>query len=521
MMMMRLLIAFLLSALCGQAQECDILIRHAKIVDGTGNAWFYGDIAIKNGKILQTGQLQLKATKTIDATGLIAAPGFIDVHTHIEGDESKVPTADAFIHDGVTTVITGNCGISNIHLGEYFQQLDSLRLSINVGSLIGHNDVRKAVMGNTDRQPDLAEQREMEALVEKAMQDGCMGLSTGLIYLPGMYAREPEIAGLAKVAARYGGLYATHMRNENDSVEYAIREALSIGRQADIPVQISHFKVGGKQNWGRSRITLHMIEKARREGIDVTIDQYPYTASSTSLRSLMPEWALSGGDDSLQYRLRIPAIRKKMADEMVQRYRRRKVVNLDYAVVADFETDTGYNGKSITAITKLKGHSRPGLQQEAETILQMMSQGGAAMIFHGMSEEDVRRIMQYPFNMFASDAGIREFNKGMPHPRGYGTNARVLGKYVREEKVLGLEEAVRRMTSLPAQRFRLENRGLLLPGYAADIVLFDAEKVKDLSTYEKPHQYSTGFQYVLVNGRITLENGRHTGERNGKTLRKR
>lgn len=514
-----LFLAFFTSATCA-AQDCDVLIRNAKIIDGTGNSWYYGDLAVKDGRILQTGRLPLTltATRTIDAGGLVAAPGFIDVHTHIEGDDFKVPTADNFIHDGVTSVVTGNCGSSHTDLSRYFFQLDSMKISINVASLIGHNDVRRTVMGSTDRAPGAEEQQKMEALVEKAMNDGAVGLSTGLIYLPGLYARTPEVVGMAKVAAKYGGVYATHMRNEADAVETAIDEALTIGRQANIPVEISHFKIGGKQNWGRSKITLAMVEKARKEGLEVTIDQYPYTASSTSMRTMLPDWALSGGSDSITYRLQEPTIRKKIVDEMVSLYKRRKLKHLDYAVVAYYKADTTLNGKNIQEINKLKG-KRSNLKEEVNTVLDLLSQGNAGMVFHGMSEEDVKYIMQYPFNMFASDASIREYNVGVPHPRGYGTNARVLGKYVREEGVLRLEEAVRRMTSLPAQKFRLQNRGLLLPGYAADIVIFDPNTVKDLSTYTAPHQYSTGFQYVLVNGQLTLENGRHTGARNGEIIR--
>ncbi len=505
---------------CKAQSDCDILIRNAKIIDGTGNSWYYGDVAVKEGKIFRTGNLpqNLTASRTIDARGLVVAPGFIDVHTHIEGDEFKVPTAESFIFDGVTSVITGNCGSSNVDLAKYFYQLDSLKASINVGSLIGHNDVRKTVMGSSDRMPTAEEQQKMEALVEKAMQAGAVGFSTGLIYLPGLYAKTPEIAGMAKVAAKYGGLYATHMRNEGDAVEAAINEALTIGREANIPVEISHFKIGGKQNWGRSHITLAMVEKARSEGLEVTIDQYPYTASSTSLRTMLPDWAISGGNDSIRYRIQDPVLRKKIAAEMTGIYKHRGLKHLDYAVVAYFRQDTTYNGKSITEINKLKGR-KSNLAQEVQTILDMAVEGSAGMVFHGMSENDVKYIMQYPFNMFASDASIREFGVGVPHPRGYGTNARVLGKYVREEHVLRLEEAIRRMTSLPAQKFRLEGRGLLLPGYAADIVIFDPNTVKDLATYTAPHQLSVGFRYVLVNGQITMENGRHTGARNGVVLR--
>ncbi|WP_295126118.1 amidohydrolase family protein [uncultured Chitinophaga sp.] len=508
--------ALLLCYTLTQAQQCDLLIKNARIIDGTGNNWYYGDLAIANGKILPRGTYT--ATKTIDAKGLTVAPGFIDVHTHIEGDEFKVPTADNFILDGVTTVITGNCGSSNPDLARYFYKLDSTKLAVNVASFIGHNDVRRAIIGNSDRKPTPQEQQQMEAMVEKAMRDGAVGLSTGLIYLPGMYAKTEEVVGLAKVAARYNGVYATHMRNEADHVTEAIEEALTIGRQANIPVEISHFKVGGKKNWGNSKQTVAMVEKARAEGIEVTIDQYPYTASSTSLNTMVPDWALSGGRDSIVHRLSTPAIRKKIADEMLATYKSRKMKHLDYAVVAYFKTDTTLNGKNIAEINVIRGN-KPKLKEEVNTVLTMVQQGGAGMVFHSMNEEDVKYIMKYPFNMFASDASIREFNVGVPHPRGYGTNARVLGKYVRDEKVISLEEAIRRMTSLPAQKFHLTGRGLLLPGYYADIVIFDPATVTDNSTFDKPHQYSSGFKYVLVNGEVTVDEGKHTGVRKGVVLK--
>ncbi len=499
--------------------QADILIRNGRIIDGTGNSWYQGDLAVKDGKILAIGRtLEMPATRTIDARGMIVAPGFIDVHTHLEYDEEKDPRASSFILDGVTTCVTGNCGSSHTDIGKYLHWVDSLRLSINVASLIGHNDVRKAVMGRANRDATPEELQKMEAIVEKAMADGAMGLSTGLIYIPGTYTRTPEIIALAKVASRYKGLYASHMRSEGDSVTQAIEEALTIGREAGLPVQISHFKLSGQQNWGRSKITVGMIDAARKEGIDVTIDQYPYTASSTSISTLIPDEILADGQDSIRARLQRPEIRKYVAKQMLARLKKRKLRHFSYAVVAYHAADTSYNGKSIEEINRMKGRKHKA-KYEAETVMDIMINGGAGAVFHGMGEEDVRRIMQYPFNMFASDASIRILNAGMPHPRGYGTNARVLSKYVREEKLISLEEAIRRMTSLPAQKFQLRDRGLLREGFAADIVVFDEKTVKDISTFEKPHAYSKGFHYVIVNGKLTVDNEMHTGERAGKALR--
>ena len=386
-----------------------------------------------------------------------------------------------------------------------------------MASLIGHNDIRKAVMGRANRDAPPQEMQQMDKLVDQAMKDGAVGLSTGLIYIPGTYTKTPEIVELAKIAAKYNGVYASHMRDEGDSVTQAIEEALTIGREAKIPVEISHFKLSGQQNWGRSKETVPMIEAARKEGIDVTIDQYPYTASSTSISTLIPDEILADGQDSIRARLQRPAIRKYVTNSMIERLKKRKLKHFSYAVVAYFEPDTTYNGKSIEQINLMKGRKHK-VKEEAQTIMDIMMQGGSSAVFHGMGEEDIKRIMQYPFNMFASDATIRILNFGMPHPRGYGTNARVLAKYVREDKILTLEEAVRRMTSLPALKFQLKDRGLLREGYAADIVIFDEQEVKDVSTFEKPHAYSKGFHYVLVNGTLTVDNEKHTGARAGKAL---
>jgi N-acyl-D-amino-acid deacylase len=496
----------------------DIILKNGKIVDGTGNPWFYGDVGIVGNKVISIGDLSKdKAAKTIDATGLIVAPGFIDVHTHIEGDEKKTPTADNFIYDGVTTVITGNCGTSNIDIKKYFKLLDSIKLSVNVGTLIGHNDVRAAVLGEGAVTPDAAQLLKMEGLVEQAMRDGAMGFSTGLIYTPGIYSKTDEVVALAKSAAKYKGIYTSHMRNESDKIFEAITEAIDVGRQAKMPVEISHFKVG-LPNWNRSDEMIAMVEKARAEGLDVTVDQYPYTASSTTLNVLLPDWLLAGGRDSVLKRLSDPLIHKKVVDEMIKDMKRRGRQHFDYAVVAHCEGNTSLNGKNIMQINLEKG--RPStIPDEIETILDITKVGSATMVFHGMNEADVENILKFPLTMVASDSGIREFGSGVPHPRGYGSNARVLGYYVREKHLIRLEDAVRKMTSLPAQKFHITGRGLLQPGMFADIVIFDANTVKDESTFEHPHAYSTGFKYVLVNGKLTVDKFKHLGTRNGAILR--
>ena len=501
-----------------QNDNYDIVLKNGKVIDGSGNSWFYSDVAVRGNKIvLVQKNIQAGNAKTIDATGLIISPGFIDVHTHIEGDEIKTPTAENFIFDGVTTVVTGNCGGSKVMIGEYLKFLDSLRLSVNVATLIGHNDVRRAVIGNANRAPTESEMQKMELLVEQGMQQGAVGLSTGLIYIPGTYSKTDEIIRLAKVAARYNGVYASHMRSESDSVLIAIQEAITIGREANIPVEISHFKLSGQRNWGRSSESVPMIIAARKEGLDVTIDQYPYTASSTSMSTMMPDEILADGADSVNARLQRPDVRKYVIKSMLKNLKKRRLKHFSYAVVAFHKADTTLNGKSIGEINLLKSKKHKA-RFEAETVIDLMLQGGAGMVFHGMSDGDVEAIMKYPFNMFASDASIREFGQGKPHPRGYGTNSRVLSMYVRDKKIITLEEAIRRMTSLPAQKFQLKERGLIHDGMIADIVVFDEMKVKDLSTYDNPHQYSTGFRYVLVNGQLVVDNEKHTGVRSGAVL---
>lgn len=510
------------SFLCTSAfsQPYDLIIGNGKIIDGTGNSWFYGDVAIKEGRIVKIGRFnQEQAKRYIDAQGLIVAPGFIDVHTHIEGSVLDVPTAGNFILDGVTTVVTGNCGGSTVDMKQFFYKLDSVKTSVNVATLIGHNSVRRKVMGESNRDPSEEEQRLMEELVEVAMREGAVGLSTGLIYVPGTYSKTEEVIGLAKAAAKYNGVYASHIRSEGDRVTEAIEEAINIGRQAQIPVEISHFKVTYKPNWGRSVHTLAQVDKARQEGIDVTIDQYPYVASSTTLSTTLPDWALSGGFDSVRLRLSDPSIRQKIKKEMVATLQRKQLKNYSYAVVARYLPDSTYNGLSISEVNKRKGRKSKPIE-EAETILELVgSTPRVQMVFFSMDENDLRNILQYPFNMFASDAGVNKFGTGVPHPRAYGTNSRVLGTYVRDLKLIRLEEAIRRMTSLPATKFNLRDRGLLREGMKADLVIFDEKTVGDRATFEKPHAYAFGFKWIIVNGVITAADGKHTGERNGQVVK--
>jgi N-acyl-D-amino-acid deacylase len=374
-------------------------------------------------------------------------------------------------------------------------------------------------MGSENRKPTDEEMRQMEALVAKAMEDGAVGFSTGLVYVPGTYADTEEVLALARVAASYGGLYATHMRNEGEKVFEAIEESLAIARQAGMALQISHFKQLNKRFWGTSSRMLTRIEQARAAGIDVTLDQYPYTASSTRLGRMLPSWALAGGEEALKQRIADPEQRQKIIEGMYKR--NREVLgyeHLDYAVVAEAKWDPSLEGKNLREINRLWNRD-DNLLAEIETTLDLMAKGFVRMVYHRMSEDDVVRILDHPLTMVARDGHVLEYGEGKPHPRSYGTAGRILGRYVREKKVLSLEEAIRKLTSLPAQRFGFQDRGLLREGMWADIVIFDPETVGDAATFEDSHQHSHGIDRVLVNGKLVLEAGEPAGARPGQTLR--
>jgi N-acyl-D-amino-acid deacylase len=503
----------------------DTVIAGGRIIDGTGNPWYVGDVAIRAGRVVAIGPLcsaaktcAALAPRVLDAKGLYVAPGFIDVHSHSEGGIQSRGTAENYLFDGVTSLVSGNCGGSETNLAATFARLRELGISINYSTLIGHNSVRAAVMGRAQRDPTPEEQSKMEALVEQAMREGAVGFSTGLLYIPGTYSKTPEVVGMARAAAKHNGVYATHMRNEEDAVVEAINEALHIGRESGIPVQISHFKIANQKMFGFSRETIAMVERARADGLDVTVDQYPYTAASTNLGIVLPSWVQAGGREEMLKRFADAATRARIIREAAQmirsKYGRKR---LDYAVVANAAWDRSLEGKSISQINKERGR-KGKLEAEISTAMEILEKGMPAMVYHLMDERDVERILQYPWTMVAADGGIIEFGRGTPHPRSYGTNARVLARYVREKGTLRIEEAIRKMTSLPAQRFRLNDRGVLRPGMWADVVVFDAGKVRDAATFEKPHAYSDGFAFVLVNGTVVIADGKHTGARPGQVL---
>lgn len=496
----------------------DLLITNARIVDGSGNPWFRGDIGIRDGRIAGIGRLGLAtATKKVDAANQIVAPGFIDVHTHVESVFS-LPAAENFIRMGVTTLVTGNCGGSTTDVAQFLGRIKEKPLAVNLATLIAHGSVRRQAMGSDDRAPSPEEMRQMELLVEQGMKDGAVGLSTGLIYVPGIYAKTDEIISLARIVSRHGGIYATHMRSEGEFVADAIRESIQIGEQANLPVEISHFKISTKKMWGQTPMTIGLVRSARERGLAVTVDQYAYTASSTSLDSRLPAWLRAGGSAEAKKRLADQATRERVRKEMKEGLKRSGFKDYSYAMVASYEPDPSFNGKSIAEITR-QVSGKKDVAHQIDQIITMYEAGGASMVYHSMSEDDVQRIMREPFTMIASDSGVRELNESVPHPRGYGNNVRVLGRYVRELKLLSLEDAIRKMTSLPAQTFGFRDRGYVREGLAADLVIFDEKTVGDRATFEKPHQYPTGITYVFVNGELVFADEAMTAARPGVALR--
>jgi N-acyl-D-amino-acid deacylase len=504
-------------ALFAQVQGYDIVITDGSVIDGTGAAARRTDIAIKDGRIAAIGRLtSVHAAQTIDAKGFVVAPGFIDVHTHAD-DLADQPHAENFIRMGVTSIVAGNCGGSALDVGQALSRIRQEGASVNFATLIGHNTVRAAAMGRANRVPTPQELAKMKSLVWRAMVDGAVGLSTGLQYVPGTYAETPEIIELARVAAEAGGLYASHMRNEGTALEEAVRETIQVGEAARCPVQISHLKVDSPSRWGASAKALALIDAARARGVDVQADQYAYTAASSTLGIRFPSWALEGGQEKVAERLNDPDTWAHIKRDMQALLAERGLHDLSFAVVASHRADPSLNGLTMKQVaSKLKGSESADAQLEAAK--QMMLAGGASMVYHFMSDQDVERIMRHPVVGFASDSSVLTFGAGVPHPRGYGNNARVLGEYVRKRKVIGLEEAIRKMTSLPARHFRFDGRGTLAEGSAADIVIFDPASVIDMATFEKPHGYPAGFRWVLVNGVAVLRDGEPTRAKPGQVL---
>lgn len=497
----------------------DVIIRGGRIVDGTGNPWFQGDVGILDGRILRIGDLSgALGTRVLDATGLIVAPGFIDPHTHAIRGIFDVPGAESALLQGVTTLIEGNDGSSPYPIDTHLEKIQGTEISPNWALFLGQGTIRSVVMGSEDRPATSEEMERMKELVAESMEHGAIGISTGLFYVPGSFTPTEEIIALSQVVAGYGGIYISHMRDEVAGLLESVSETILIGEEAGIPVQITHHKAVGRANWGKSAQSLKLIDEARSRGIDITVDQYPYTASQTGITALVPQWAQEGGEQELIRRIQEPRLRTRIKREIINKILYgRGGGDPTNVVIGQCEWNPSLEGKNLAEIATDR-HMDPTVENVADVVMDLIRDGGARAIYHAMSEEDVERIMQHPTTAIGSDGPLSVFGVGVPHPRQYGTFARVLGYYVRERGIITLEEAIRKMTAATAQRLGIRDRGILREGFYADVTVFDAENIRDLATFEDPHQYAKGVEFVLVNGVIVVNDGVHTGERPGKVI---
>ena len=552
--MLRLLSSIVCAALpvtlLAQQQPYDVIIRNGHIIDGTGSPWYAGDIGIRGGRIATVGALiDATASKTIDAAGMVVAPGFIDMLGQSDLSILVNPQLPSKIFQGITTEITGEgssaaplndsiiaadrVGYDHYKitpdwrtLGEYFARLERQGIGINVADYVGATQVRRMVLGDGDRAPTAAELDQMRELVRRAMQEGAVGVSTSLQYPPAPYAKTEELIALATEASRYGGVYASHMRSESDDIIPALDEAIRIGREAKIPVEIWHLKVAGKKNWGRMPEVVAKIESARRSGVDIAADTYAYTAWFNNLSAMVPDWAHDGGTAKLLERLRDPAARRRIRKDMEtpgswQNNAWLEISGPEAILIGAVQNPAllTLQGKTLAQIAKEKK------ADPIDALLDLLieDQGYTSVAVFGMAEKDVVLALKQPWVSINNDSqgtapdGI--LGQEHPHPRAYGTFPRILRKYVREEKVLRLEDAVRKFSSLPAQRMRLGDRGVLKAGAWADVVIFDPAQVRDRATFDQPNQLSEGMRWVLVNGVPVIAEGKATGALPGKVLR--
>lgn len=531
----------------------DLLIKNAKLFNGCGGPWFRGDLAVKDGRISKIGKIAKEEAKTvIDAEEKALSPGFIDAHSHADFVCATINDTTSKLTQGVTTEIVGNCGLSLApvrpetieelkqylapfipkdvkpswkwrSLGDWLDVIDGQGNSTNIAPLVGHGAIRIYAMGFEDRKPDAQEMAEMKKILAESMEDGAIGLSTGLIYPPGCFSDTDELAELCEVVAEYGGLYVTHMRNEGPELLQAVDEALEIGRRSGCAVHISHHKASGRQNFGLVSQSLRMLESARAEGIDVTCDVYPYTAGSTLISGLLPKWVHEGGVGNMLHRLKDPQMRQKIADELNSDIpgweNLARGCGWENILICSCENEPSYEGKTIVEIASEKGST------SEETLFDVIlgAEGKATIALFMIDENDCKAVLAHPLSMVGSDGFACSFSgvlaKGKPHPRAFGTFPRVLGKFVREDGIMDLETALWKMTGFPAQRFGLKDRGFLKEGMAADLVLFDPQVIIDRATYENPHQPADGIEYVILDGKIVVDHKKHNGKIMGKTLR--
>jgi N-acyl-D-amino-acid deacylase len=498
------------------AADPSIFIREAMIHDGSGKPGVIGSVHLQGDRIIAVGKLDApKDAKIIEGKDLIICPGFIDLHTHCDpGLPSKTGRINKnYITQGCTTVITGNCGSGPVDVKAFFQKLDEGKVATNVIHLAPHNDIRAKVLGNANRMPTTEEQAAMEKLVDQAMKDGAWGLATGLIYNPGTYSRTQEIVGLAKAASKHGGIYASHIRDEGSGLLTAVEEAITIGKEAKLPVHISHIKASGKAAWGTSANAVAMIETARKDGLMVTADQYPYIASSTSLKAtLVPSRYREGSSQEYIARFDDPKTGPKIREDLLKALDGRD--GGERIRIARFAKNTNWQGKNLTQIGMMEK------KEPVDIVIEIEKNGGAQVVNFAMNEEDVRVYMKRPWVATASDGGVQSPGNTVPHPRSYGTFPRKIGRYAIEDGIISIEQAIRSSTGLPADILSLKDRGYLRAGYFADLVIFDPKSFRDTATFDKPHQYSSGVKWVFVNGQAMIADGKHQPEiLAGKVLR--
>lgn len=525
----------------------DLILRNGRIVDGTGNPWFAGDVGIRDGRIAAVGRLDQEAREVVDVRRQVIAPGFIDGHTHSDLMIFDYPQSEIKLSQGVTTEVVGNCGLAPAPLArerkellqgyvqpvlgrtqwewpwetvaQYMDALARSAVSENIATYVAHGALRIAVMGFDNRPADPRELERMKAILAEGLAAGAIGLSIGLLYAPGSYAAKEEIAELCSVLPRFGGLLSTHIRGEGNNLLPSVREVLWIAERAGVPLHVSHLKAAGKRNWGQVLAAMELIEDARARGLDVTCDVYPYDAGSTTLTTVLPPWVLEKGLDGALEAFRDPALRRRIKDELGREQETwdNLVCSTGWQSIVvsavNSEANRSLEGRSIADIAEQRGADPVDCMMD----LLLEEEGRISIVYFHMSGDDVRQVVRYDKSLIASDS--LTCDTGRPHPRLYGTFPRLFAKYVRDERVLTLEQAVRKVTSFPAQRFLLGRRGLIAPGYAADLTVFDPDAIQDRATYEQPRELPEGIDCVLVGGQMTLRHGRHTAARDGALIR--
>ncbi|MEE3219189.1 MAG: D-aminoacylase [Planctomycetota bacterium] len=504
----------------GNALPFDVVLNNGTVVDGLGNPRYRASIGIKGNRIVAISESTFDESGThisVDASGFIVSPGFIDNHAHVQTTIHEHPLAENFTRQGITTLIAGlHSGNQPWPLDEYASSLD---VAPNVGFFAGHTWTRKQVLGLENRAPDHDELQAMRDYVEESMKQGALGLSTGLLYVPANFAETEEVIELAKVASAYGGIYVTHMRNEATGLLDSVNETIRIAEEANIPAHINHHKAVGVPQWGWSEQSLALIDDARDRGVDIMHDLYPYTASSTTSVVLFPPWVLAGGPGEFEKRVTDPEQLPQIRDEMRKIFMNERTGgDLSRLQIRVLRSDESYNGKTVADMAADRGLPN-NVESGIDLLIELQLKGGFSAIFHAMNEQDVIRIMQHPLAMIETDGDPVSYGDGFPHPRSYGAFPRVLARYVRELGVITLEDAIRKMTSMPADQYSQTERGRIAEGAFADIVVFDADTIQDQATYTDPHRYPTGIEHVLINGEFVIRSGALTGERPGVWIR--